>query len=221
MKKQTEINDQAWLLLMLVFFLILPIPAVLAPLAFQAIFPLTYSLLMLCGIRAVSDRRRHYLIILTLGIPGFALIWLTFFNDSSHHLLAAAKTIVLLAFFSYLAFRLYVKIGSNKEVSLEIILGSISGYLLLGLIGGLLYQGLELMIPGSFNLDNPIYNLFDLNYFSFVTLTTLGFGDIVPQNQAAKSLVVLLSISGQLYLTILVAMLVGKYLSQARQWTDL
>jgi len=53
----------------------------------------------------------------------------------------------------------------------------------------------------------------DFIYFSFVTMTTLGYGDIIPVSSLAKSITILVSISGQLYLAILVAMLVGKLLS--------
>ncbi len=213
MQTQTEIKQQLWLLLMLVLFLILPIPAVLVPDAFHFIFTIAHSLLVLSGIIAVADGKRHSLLIFILGGLSFILVWISFFNTSSY-ILACTKTLSLFAFFFYLSFLLYGKIGRNKEVNLEVILGAISGYLLLGLMGGLLFQGLELTVPQSFNINYSVYNLYDLNYFSFVTLTTLGFGDILPTNQAAKSLVVLLSIAGQLYLTILIAMLVGKYLSR-------
>jgi len=136
--------------------------------------------------------------------------------SASTHLLECTKVLSLLAFFIYLSFLLYGKVGRNKEVNLEVIFAAISGYLLLGLIGGFLFQGLELIMPHSFNLSYTTSNLYDLNYLSFVTLTTLGFGDILPLNQAAKSLVVLLSLAGQLYLTILVAILVGKFLTRGR-----
>ena len=59
----------------------------------------------------------------------------------------------------------------------------------------------------------------DYLYFSFVTVTTLGYGDITPANALAKSIVIVIAISGQLYLTVLVAMLVGKYLSIKQEKT--
>lgn len=197
---------------MLVIFILLPIPAVLIPEAFRFIFPIVYSLLILCGIRAVADHKKHSGILIIWGVLSFILIWVSFF-DATTFLLACAKSLSLFAFFIYLAIRLFKKARSIKEVNLEVIYSAISGYLLLGLLGGLLFQGLELIMPGSFSLSNPNNNLNDLNYFSFVSLTTVGFGDILPLNQASKSLVVLLSITGQLYLTILIALLVGKYLS--------
>jgi len=55
----------------------------------------------------------------------------------------------------------------------------------------------------------------DLIYYSFVTLTTVGYGDITPANSLTKSLTILEAIIGQLYLTVLVALLVGKYVSES------
>jgi hypothetical protein len=55
----------------------------------------------------------------------------------------------------------------------------------------------------------------DFLYFSFITLTTLGYGDVTPVSALAKSLSIVIAIAGQLYMTILIAMLVGKYISSS------
>ncbi len=102
----------------------------------------------------------------------------------------------------------------NTEVSIAIILASISGYLIVGVLGGLLFSILEHSIPNSFKSMPENFDIYELLYFSFITLTSVGFGDITPNTNAAKSLTLLLAIAGQLYLTILIAILVGKYLSK-------
>jgi len=113
-----------------------------------------------------------------------------------------------------LALLLFQKIAKNKIVDLSIIFASISGYLLIGMVGGLIFEGLNSAIPNSFNGLSANSNLFDLQYFSFITLTSVGYGDISPASEAARSLVLVFALAGQLYLTILIAILVGKYLSQ-------
>jgi len=55
----------------------------------------------------------------------------------------------------------------------------------------------------------------DYIYFGFVTLTTLGYGDVTPVSPMARSMAVLIAITGQLYMTILIAMLVGKFLARS------
>ena len=67
-------------------------------------------------------------------------------------------------------------------------------------------------LPNSFSGITPGHTSFQLNiYYTFVTMTTLGYGDITPQIPLAKSLSILISTSGQLYVAIIIAMLVGKF----------
>ena len=96
------------------------------------------------------------------------------------------------------------------------ILVSIAGYLLIGIFGGQLFYALNLAFPNSFNIasEKP---LFALTYYSFTTLTSLGFGDILPLTQASQSLSLIIALSGELYITILVAIIVGKYLIYKQQ----
>lgn len=71
---------------------------------------------------------------------------------------------------------------------------------------------IELNFPDSFILPEN-WEYYDFIYFSYVTLTTVGFGDITPVHPFAKSFTILISIAGQLYLTILIAIVIGKYLA--------
>ncbi len=211
-----RIKNQKYLLITLVLFLIIPILITFFPAYFRLIFAISFTLLVISGIKTVSDSRRHSIIGMVLGIFSFAFIWINFFIDVTKES-DGIKTFFLLAFFSFLAYRLFRKIAFNKTVNLDVIYASISGYLIIGILGGLLFQGLELAKPGSFKLLTDGNNLFDLHYLSFVTLTTLGFGDVTPLSEAAKMLTILVSLAGQLYLTILIAILVGKYLSDPKK----
>lgn len=113
-------------------------------------------------------------------------------------------------------------IARSKHVSVTIIINSINGYLLIGVLGAVLLAMTEIVqkifmqegagaIQFSGLTDQGFH---DYLYFSFVTLTTLGYGDITPVSALAKSTTIIISVTGQLYLTILVAMLVGKFLSR-------
>jgi hypothetical protein len=89
------------------------------------------------------------------------------------------------------------------------IAGAVAVYLLLGLMWARLYQVLELASPGAFRFpQGESANSASLTYFSFVTLATLGYGDIAPVNIVARDLAVLEAIMGQLYLVILISRLV-------------
>jgi hypothetical protein len=85
-------------------------------------------------------------------------------------------------------------------------------YLLVGLVFGVGYSVLDSVWRDSFGApDQPDLGLAQAVYFSFVTLATLGYGDVVPTNDATRGLAVLEAVAGQLYLAVLVARLVGLY----------
>lgn len=109
----------------------------------------------------------------------------------------------------------------RSRVDMDLIYGAISIYLLIGSGFGELFQALALADPNSFN-GIEIADSYDkvarsMNYFSFVTLTTLGYGDITPATHNTKVLAYSEAIVGQLYLAILVARLVGTHMAQSQE----
>ena len=112
-----------------------------------------------------------------------------------------------------IASRHLVQIG---QVDLNKILGAVCVYLLLGIIWAFLYLFINLAFPGSFEGIASVdirAQLPEFLYFSFVTLTTLGYGDLTPLRPMVRALAYLEAIVGQFYVAILVAWLVGMYLS--------
>ena len=107
-------------------------------------------------------------------------------------------------------------IRKSGEVSLEAIYASILVYLLAAFMWAFVYTFLELVDPGSFNTGplRPDELLLVFEYYSLVTLTTLGYGDIAPVTQVARAFSTLEAIVGQLYLVVAVAWLVGMYVSR-------
>ena len=106
------------------------------------------------------------------------------------------------------------KITTNK------IVGSLCIYLLIGIIWGIIYIFIAIFSNQPFNgigQANDIDQIWDYFYFSFVTLTTLGFGDISPTLPIARSLTYLEAICGQFYLAILVSTLVGAYIAESER----
>jgi len=125
--------------------------------------------------------------------------------------------LLLLSFFIFTAFKTAQQVLFTGHIDGNKIFGAICLYLLLGLIWAVLYTMLQIQLPNSFQTmsqSSQWYMLFpDFIYFSFVTMTTLGFGDISPSLPLARFLVYLEAVVGQFYLTILVASLVGSRMS--------
>jgi len=125
--------------------------------------------------------------------------------------------------FSYAAFALISIVAMIRnvfeiaKVTADKIVGSICVYLLLGMFFTFVYAGLDLLSPNTFNFAGAdlisLQHFRDYLYFSFVTITTLGYGDVVPLLPASRLVAMLEAIIGQVYLVVMVAMLVGIHVS--------
>ncbi len=106
------------------------------------------------------------------------------------------------------------------KINASVILQSINGYLLLALTSALIITMILNFDPTAFKFSSSINEaspLHDAQYMGLVTLSTLGYGDIVPKSPIARSISTLIAISGQLYLAIIIAMLVGKFASSQKK----
>ncbi|WP_448548982.1 potassium channel family protein [Thalassotalea fusca] len=132
-----------------------------------------------------------------------------------------AHLVLMLIFFILTGYQTAKQVLFTGRITHNKILGAICLYMLLGLIWALCYTLLELSLPNAFRglSANPAwYELLPtFVYFSFVTLTTLGFGDITPNIPLGQFLVYMQAVVGQLYLAILVASLVGSRLSAMQE----
>jgi hypothetical protein len=104
----------------------------------------------------------------------------------------------------------------GKEVDAEHVSAALSAYLLAGIYFGLMYWVLEQISPGTFSLTGE-FSRGTASYFSFVTLATIGYGDIVPRTEVARALAVIEGVGGQLFLAVLVARLLSLYPQSRRE----
>ena len=137
--------------------------------------------------------------------------------------LTGLSRIGTIIFFVIVVFRLIFQAARARDVNLNVVLESINGYLLLGIVFSIMVKIVSLFIPEAYNFPpgvelstTQISYMSEFYYYGFVTYTTLGYGDLLPQIPLAKSLAILTSISGQIYLAVIIAMLVGKYASRGK-----
>jgi voltage-gated potassium channel len=97
----------------------------------------------------------------------------------------------------------------SEEKGIEHIYAALSAYLLAGIFLGATHWIVEHFWPGSYSGFTNIFTLNDAIYFSFITLTTLGYGDFVPKSELARALCVIEAVAGQLYITVMIAGLVN------------
>jgi hypothetical protein len=125
-------------------------------------------------------------------------------------------------FLALIASSILKKILGARLITANLIFAAVCVYLMLGIAWSMIYSLLELAAPGSFNTSAASLEIQDTAdtslqtlYFSFVTLTTLGYGDISPVTPPAQFFAVLEALTGQIYLAVLVAGLVGLHISTA------
>jgi len=189
------------------------------------ILDVTYVFVLIAAVYAISNRRTTLWIALALVGPAFASILLRSLLDIYP---ASAINMVLIAvFLSYVAVAVLREVLRAERVTANEIYGAICGYLLLGSIWVCVY-GLILHFNHdafSFATDKIVTdNVVDmqrdyfsrLTYFSFVTQSTLGYGDIVPRSELARMVAWMQAVAGQFYLAILIARLVAEYIAHRR-----
>jgi hypothetical protein len=118
-----------------------------------------------------------------------------------------------LAFYAFASVVICFHVVAEPQVRADTLLGAVCGYLMLGYTWAVAYATLIASSPDAFHSSarDGAALQGDALYFSFVTLTTLGYGDIVPLTAQARSLVILESVTGVLYLAVLVSRLVAMY----------
>ena len=128
-------------------------------------------------------------------------------------------------FVGFLIWNVLRDLLEGHRTTSERVYGALCAYLFIGILFSLVYAHLEYRYPGSFNLGNEALiaaasseaeTVQVFTYYSFVTLTTLGYGDITPVSEHARTLAWLEALIGQLYLAVMVATLVGLKVSEAR-----
>jgi hypothetical protein len=172
-----------------------------------------FSLILIAGAIAVSRNRIFRTLVFSWGLLNFVFLWIRYLFP--YQPLVFANDCLSLAFLVLLTFLILGQALREGPTTSYRILGAVAAYLLLGVIWSLAYDLIALGIPDAFNLNAPSTPgdresfRSDLFYFSFVTLTTTGYGDIVAVHPIARMLVILEGVTGQLFPVILIARLVS------------
>ena len=147
-----------------------------------------------------------------LAIIMIITLWLKYFF--SYGMFAATSMMVGILFTIVVAAYTLAFIIKSEMVTKEVIYAAMVVYLLVAQLWALIYTFLDLIDPTSFNLPQGQSDFLLFEYYSFVTLTTLGYGDITPLTKVAKTFSVLEAVVGQLYLVVVVAWFVGMHVSR-------
>jgi hypothetical protein len=166
-------------------------------------------LILISCVWAIHDKRKHQGIFLGMAVLAILADLLDFLLRSA--VTSWVSKIAGVLFFAYAVVAILLYLAREEEVTADMIMAAASEYVLIGILFGFLYVLVEAAYPGSFSFSGAETNRPGLLYFSFVTLTTTGYGDVLPVSPQARSLATLEALTGQLYIAITVARLVGLY----------
>ncbi|MGZ8237436.1 MAG: potassium channel family protein [Methylobacter sp.] len=173
-----------------------------------------FAFALMSGLHATSGQPRQLRFALLLVT---AIIFL-----GSLHYIVQIKVLEQLqlglsaVFLMQMLIMIWIHIVKENEVTIELVMAAACAYILLGLVWAYAYYLLEIFHPNSFKASEKLGDdLWDFYYYSFVTLTTMGYGDILSITRSARALSILEAITGQLYLAIMISRLVGIHASQS------
>ena len=201
-------NMPVLLVVIVAAIFVLPVLAPLSDLG-EIIDDLSLTLVLLSGAAAIAERRRTHLLTVTLCAVAVALRWLEWLVPSSISTLwrEGSALLALILVLGIVAARVF---KGGEAVTFDRVMGAVVLYLLLGIAWAAAYEIVAIyaanaFVGGDIHARGPARWM----YFSFVTLTTVGYGDITPVAPAARSLAVIEALLGQLYPAIILARLVS------------
>lgn len=217
----TQLNSRwSWLrrgfvfLLATLLFMLAIVPFLESWGSLHTFFNIFLSAVLVSAVYALSQKIRDFVAAVVLAIPMLLSIWSDYFVRSDALFLTGRICGIL--FIGFTIFHILRHIFQQQEITIDTIAGAAAVYLLFALMWAFIYIVLERLEPGSF-ATSSVQSLEGRNiflYFSAVTITTLGYGDITPVTYIARSMAILEAVVGQLYLVVLVSWLVGMYVSK-------
>lgn len=176
------------------------------------------SAILVTAIYAVSQNRKLLIFGILLLLPAMIGSWSLYVIEIPALELMARSFSAL--FFGFAATVMMLNVFSEEEVTVDTISGAICVYLMMGLTWAFIYSVIEFLAPGSFTINKvPLslggdryYEIPLFLYYSFVTLTTLGYGDITPLTPPARAFSYVEAVLGQIFMAVMIARLVGLHI---------
>lgn len=183
----------------------------------RVIWPINMVLVSIASFGIFIERNkvvkvlRNIFGLISISMPfGFMLL-------SQHFWFVQLLTIFFIVYYCFIFIEVMYQITMTKEVRINVVIGSCCGYMLLSMIALFTYLFIESNFPNSFHgittgVPSLIYN--ELSYFSFITITSIGFGDIYPKTDMSRLVTAFFGMTGQFYMVAVVGIIVSKFTSR-------
>jgi hypothetical protein len=207
-------RDRFLLLIVFLVALIVLGPFIEGFIGLRLFMEVFFSIIFIATIYAVSQKRLHMVIAAILLIPALVAVWTP--DIPRYNTLLTIGYLCGLIVLGFAIISILNLIFTEETVTRQTISAAVAVYLLIALMWTFIYRLLENLYPGSFAVAHDGLHIAANKYlyFSLVTITTLGYGDITPVGSQAIALSVLEAITGQIYLVVVVAWFVGMHVSK-------
>ena len=207
-----RIRFQALLAILLILFVVVPYFEI------NVFADIVLTILFISALFIFGEKSNLAFVSYAICIAALASSWASYWRSSTQ--LEVIANLFEIAFTGIVIVAILRQVFHAITITRETIAGAICVYLFIGLMWANVYTLQDIAQPQSFSNittieqhSNPHFRAAQFTYFSFVTLSTLGYGDITPQTHQAKALAAMEAILGQLYLAVLIARLVGQQVS--------
>jgi hypothetical protein len=201
-------------LMLVILAMVLTTPFLQDYLHIRVLLDVFYTAIFLAALYLVSQEKRLVKLAAVFALPMIFSLWAAYFVTSDH--IVTLGRVCGIIFFVLAIYHCGRFILKAPQVNQDVLIAAVVIYLLMALMWSYAYALLEYYQPASFIYQEGLASdsrQFFL-YYSFVTLTTLGYGDITPLTEKAKSLTILEAVIGQVYLVVVLAWLVGMHVSR-------
>ena len=173
------------------------------------------TFVLLACVNVLRSMSHSWLLMVLMALAATASEWLTVLNLDSEFT-HAVSFLLFGVFVILITYQVLKQIMVTNNIDMHIIVGAFCGFMLIGIIASLVFTFLYFGNPDSFSNINPSNRgVEDLFYFSFITILTIGYGDIAPLTDTARSLSLFFGLIGQFYLVVIMAVLVGKFIGKS------
>ena len=209
-EKQRDFKISNLVLLITVVFVVFIAPILPSHLQ-RPVNSTCFTIIFLAAVLSLEKYRNRMFI---LALAAIFTEWLSEYIDAPLFMIISDLTNFL--FFIIVVAGFIAQLVRSQKIGLREILESINGYLLLGIIFAILMAVTNNNIPGAFQFPETPDRFGDYLYYGFITLSTLGYGDVLPKLPIARSLAILTTISGQFYMATIIAIIISKYMPSSK-----
>lgn len=176
---------------------------------------ITLAISIVAGLIVIGNRRNlRTKIIRTIGYTTLAMQLISLLSVLPGDLMSKLIPVIYIVYFTSISLVVYNDIYRARQINGEMVAAVFCGFIMLGLLASFIFTLVEIFEPNSFSGLEERLKVFDnLVYFSFISLLTIGYGDMAPQTDVAKVVTICIALAGHFYTVFVTGIVIGKFLS--------